>query len=117
MNSVLHPLEQFAASMAAHGLTPPESLVADGRIHRFSTNGKRSDTAGGYVLHLDQVAAGAFWDWRTGLYATWCSRSADAMTSAERRMHEQRMAAHRSQSKRDKTAASASMRFGVRQYP
>lgn len=103
--SMLHPLEQFAASMAAHGLTPPETLVPDGRIHRFSTNGKRSDTAGGYVLHIDTIAAGAFWDWRTGLYATWCSRSAEAMSPAERRLHEQRMAAHRAQSRRDKTAA------------
>lgn len=105
MNSVLQPIAQFAASMAAHGLTPPESIEADGRIHRFSTNGKRGDTAGGYVLHLDQVAAGAFWDWRTGLYATWCSHSSETMSPAERRMHEQRMAAHRTQSRRDRTAA------------
>ena len=42
--------EQFAADMATHGLVPPE-IVADGRIHRFSTNGKKGDTAGGYVLH------------------------------------------------------------------
>lgn len=103
--STMHPIDQFAASMAAHGMVAPETIVADGRIHRFSTNGKRGDTAGGYVLHLDASAAGAFWDWRTGLYVTWCAKNTDAMTPAERSMHKQRMAAHRTQSRRDKTAA------------
>lgn len=98
-------LQAFAAHMAAHGLTPPEALQADGRIHRFSTNGKRSDTAGGYVLHLERIAAGAFWDWRTGLYATWCSHDRERMDPAQRHAFEQRMAVHRNQAKRDRTAA------------
>lgn len=95
----------FAARMAERGLTPPETIVGDGRIHRFSTNGKRSDTAGGYVLHLDRVSAGAFWDWRTGIYSTWCSSAPELMTPAERRLHEKRMVAHREQAQRDRTAA------------
>ena len=98
-------LQQFAVSMAAHGLTPPSELQADGRIHRFSTNGKRSDTAGGYVLHCDDIAAGAFWDWRTGLYSTWCSLDRETMPTAQRHAFEQRMALHHAQAKRDRTAA------------
>lgn len=101
----MHPIDQFAASMVAHGMQAPESIVPDGRIHRFSTNGKRGDTAGGYVLHLDPIAAGAFWDWRTGLYVTWCVHDTDRMSPSERKVHEDRMAAHRAQSRRDKTAA------------
>jgi putative DNA primase/helicase len=77
--------------------------VPDGRIHRFSTNGKRGDTAGGYALHVDQIAGGAFWNWRTGLYATWCSHDREAMNPAQRQDFEQRMAAHRDQARRDRT--------------
>ena len=95
----------FTASMAAHGMTPPADIVADGRIHRFSTSPKASDTAGGYVLHIDEVAAGAFWDWRTGLYVTWCDKPRDRMTGAERGAFEQRLAEQRSVAKRDRTAA------------
>jgi putative DNA primase/helicase len=98
-------LRAFAAHMAAHGLTPPAELQADGLIHRFSTNGKRGDTAGGYVLHLERFGAGAFWDWRTGLYATWCSHDSATLTPSQRQEFEERMALHRAQAKRDRTAA------------
>ena len=105
MTDRLQAPDRFAASMTDNGLTPPEYIVADGRIHRFSTNGKKNDTAGGYVLHLDPVPAGAFWDWRTGLYATWCATRPESLSPRERQLHDQRMAAHREQARRDKTAA------------
>ena len=52
------PEQEFQAAIAAAGLTPPDSINADGKIHRFSTNGKRGDDSGWYVLHTDGLPAG-----------------------------------------------------------
>ena len=57
---MLDAIEQFRAALLAAGIEPPKNMVADGKLHRFSTNGKRKDDAGWYVLHLDGVPAGAF---------------------------------------------------------
>ena len=85
--------EQFCAAIEAAGLPPPENVVDDGRIHRFSTNGKPRDESGWYVLHLDGVAAGSFGDWRTGLTQTWCSKSDTDMTATEVQAHRDRIKA------------------------
>src|SRR5262245_54797760 len=58
-------------------------------IHRFSTNGHRSDDAGWYILHLDGLPAGAFGDWRTNINARWCAAS-DTVLTAEQRAELQR---------------------------
>lgn len=99
------PEDLFAADMLAHGLTPPAVIVADGQIHRFSTNGKRSDTAGGYVLHGGDPAAGAYWCWRSGLFQSWCSRERSQMTEAEREALEHKMARGREQAQRERAVA------------
>ena len=103
MNGASH---HFAADMAAHGLTPPQ-ILADGRIHRFSTNGKKGDTAGGYVLHDDgrAGAGGAYWDWRTGLFATWGRRSTEQMSEHERRLYAARMQQARQQASRERAVS------------
>ncbi len=64
-------IQQFQDAMRASGITPPDSIIADGKLHRFSTNGKSRDTAGWYVLHEGLIPAGAFGDWRTGLTQNW----------------------------------------------
>jgi putative DNA primase/helicase len=99
------PEDLFAVHMQAHGLTPPAVIVADGQIRRFSTNGKRSDTAGGYVLHAGDPAAGAFWCWRSGLFQSWCSRERSQMTEAEREALERKMARGREQAQRERAVA------------
>jgi phage/plasmid primase-like uncharacterized protein len=50
---------EFIAAIQAAGLTPPESLIPDGKLHRFASNGKRGDDAGWYVFHDDGIPAGA----------------------------------------------------------
>ena len=84
---------QFQQAISAAGLTPPDEVIGDGHIHRFSTNGKPRDESGWYVLHLDGVAAGSFGDWRTGLTQTWCSKSPDTLTATERQAHRERIQA------------------------
>src|SRR3984893_10863324 len=64
-------IEQFRAAIHKAGLNPPKVIEPDGKLHRFASNGKRSDDAGWYVLHADGIPAGAFGDWRGGLSETW----------------------------------------------
>ena len=86
MNGAEH---SFLAAIAAAGLTPPPSIVADGAIHRFSTNGKRGDDAGWYLMHADGIASGAFGCWRTGLQLTWSQRPSVGLSQHEKERHRQ----------------------------
>lgn len=85
------PVEQFRQAIEAAGLPAPSEIHGDGAIHRFSTNGKRGNESGWYVLHLDGVPAGAFGCWREGLTQAWCAKSSDVMTPAEREAYRQRV--------------------------
>lgn len=63
---VSSPEVQLLLRMREEGFNPPENLVLDGCIHRFSTNGKKDDDAGWYVAYGDGVPSGKFGDWRSG---------------------------------------------------
>lgn len=109
------PIEQFRAAILAAGLTPPDDIHGDGKLHRFSTSGKPRDEAGWYVLHLDGVPAGSFGCWREGFSQNWCAKSADTFTPAEREAHRRRMEATRAlrdaeQAQRQQQAASEAAR-------
>ena len=54
--------DKFRQAIESAGMTPPDTIVDDGKIHRFSTNGKPTHKSGWYLLHTDAVAAGAFGD-------------------------------------------------------
>ena len=98
------PIEHFRLAIAAAGLEAPDSIHPDGAIHRFSTNGKRGDDSGWYMLHTDGTAAGAFGCWRAGLQSSWCAKSDIAMTDTEREAHRQRIAAMKAQREADTQA-------------
>ena len=85
--------EQFRQAIGNAGLTPPDTIIDDGAIHRFGTNGRRGDDSGWYTLHTDGIAAGAFGDWREGFTQTWCAKSDNAMTETEREANRQRIKA------------------------
>lgn len=91
------PTEHFRLAITATGLEAPDKIHADGKIHRFSTRGRRGDDSGWYLLHLDGIPAGSFGCWREGLTQTWCGKSDDAMTQAEREAHRQRVKAMKAQ--------------------
>ncbi len=67
-------LDAFVSAMREHGIEPPDHVVADGRLHRFSSNGKRGDAAGWYVLFDGERPAGAYGCWRLGVSGTWHAR-------------------------------------------
>jgi putative DNA primase/helicase len=99
--------DDFRQAIEAAGLTPPHTLIADGNLHRFCTNGKPDDDSGWYVLHGDGIPAGVFGDWRRDLKQTWCSKTDRQMTSAEREHHRQRVALMQQQRQEDERRRQA----------
>lgn len=93
--------DAFKSAMLAAGLTPPNEIIDDGKIHRFSTNGKPRDDSGWYCLHTDGIAAGVFGDWREGFTQTWCGKSDNAMSDSERQAHRERVQAMQRQREAD----------------
>lgn len=85
-------LSQFRDEIRNAGLTPPEQVQADGELHRFSSNGKRGDDSGWYVLHGDGIPAGSFGDWRTGIHSTWRANVGRKLTPEETSEHRRRVA-------------------------
>ncbi len=76
------PDEDFrAAVLAALGAAPER--IEPGRLHRFSVNGKRGDTAGWCRLFPDG-RAGVFGDWRSGRLSVWTAQRRSTMTPSQR---------------------------------
>ena len=75
----------FLRAVSTAGIKPPQNVVIDGQIHRFSTNDKIGDNAGWYVLknHGD-FTFGAFGDWRTGIQEKWSSKDESQMSEVEK---------------------------------
>ena len=108
------PIEQFRDAIRAAGLTPPDIIEADGRLHRFPSNGKPRDDAGFYALHLDAPPAGHFGCWRTGLAETWRADIGRKLTPEEREANRKRMAELKAQREAEeaKRRAAASSKAG-----
>lgn len=85
--------ENFRLEIESAGLIAPESIIADGEFHRFSSSGKCGDDSGWYKFYPDGIPAGVFGCWREGLTQTWCAKSDSEMSPKERDAHKQRVAA------------------------
>jgi putative DNA primase/helicase len=84
-------LDQFRDAIRAAGLTPPDAIVDDGKLHRFAPNGKRHDDAGWYILHGDGIPAGIFGDWRQDFSQTWRADIGRPLSPAEQAAHRERI--------------------------
>jgi len=85
-------IEAFKAAMRDHDIDPPQSIMADGQLHRFHIAGQRSGSQNGaYKLHLDGARpAGYFEDFKRGIKTTWkADQPAKPLTDAERRQLKQ----------------------------
>ena len=96
-------LEHFSDAIRSAGLKSPPEIIADGKIHRFSSNGKRGDDAGWYVLYDDGVPAGCFGDWRTGIKENWRADIGRALTPAEESAHRAKVEAMRREREAEET--------------
>ncbi len=95
--AVSDPTERFRLAIAAAGLEAPDTIHADGKIHRFSTNGRRGNDSGWYLLHLDGVHAGCFGNWRDGYSQCWSAKDERTMSAADRKALAQHIEAMRRQ--------------------
>lgn len=78
--------EQIRDAMQRAGVTPPDHIEMDGKLHRYHTGSKGRpgvDKPGWYVFHPDGVPAGMFGDWRTGVSQTWRADVGRPLTVAE----------------------------------
>jgi putative DNA primase/helicase len=76
-------IEDFTAAIQVTGLAPPHKIIADGKLHRFASNGRRGDDAGWYIFHGDAMPAGIFGCWRSGIEQTWRSDIGRKLSFAE----------------------------------
>jgi len=69
----MHPREEFAAVLQAHGLlVTGDHPIMDGHKHRIAVEGgKRGALDGFYVGHLDGHPAGRIINYKTGANVTW----------------------------------------------
>ncbi len=100
-------LNQFRDAIRAAGLIPPDVIEADGKLRRFSSNGKRKDDAGWYLLHGDGIPAGTFGDWRTGFSQTWRADIGRTLTHEEEDAHRAKIEAMRLEREAEETKRKA----------
>lgn len=91
----MNTIHQFQDAIRSAGLIPPDVIETDGKLHRFSSNGKRGDSAGWYLLFSDGIPAGCFGDWRTGFTQTWRADIGRPLTPAEEAAHREKTQAMR----------------------
>lgn len=86
------PELQFMDAIASAGIDAPESIIMDGKLHRFSTNGKRKDDSGWYVCFDGEVPAGRFGCWRSGIEHNWRADIGRELSIGEQMEHQRRTA-------------------------
>lgn len=89
------PETQLRDAMLEAGLTPPDDIWMDGKIHRFNSGTKGQgghDKAGWYLVFGDGVPAGRFGCWRAGMEVTWRADVGRKLTDAEEMANMRRMA-------------------------
>ena len=82
-------MQEFQNAMRAAGLDYRGPIIADGKLHRIKINGEANPN-GWYVFHPDEPAAGMFGCWKRGIQESWCERSSEQLTPAEREERDRR---------------------------
>ena len=78
----LDACREFSEALAHAGIPCSEPIIADGKLHRYKTDGDHSENCW-YVLHDDSLSAGAFGCWKRGLSETWCAFSREALSEED----------------------------------
>lgn len=87
----------FAAFMQSVGLPPPDNIIDDGAIHRFSVSSKKRDDSGFYILYGDGTPAGCVGNWKTGFKQTWRADVGRPLSQREEDQYRTRLAVMRKQ--------------------
>jgi len=91
------PENQLRTAMVEAGLEPPDTIIMDGKIHRFRSGTKGSGNKGGdkpgwYIAFGDGIPAGRFGCWRMGFESPWRADVGRNLTPAEEMAHVRRIA-------------------------
>jgi putative DNA primase/helicase len=103
-------LEGFIEAMQAAGIVPPSDLLADGELHRFSSDGSSRKKNGWYVLFGEDPAAGSFGCWKMNITEKWCSRSFKDLDPENRARFKAKMEAAKIAQDEDKARLNAECR-------
>lgn len=106
--------QQFLDAIAGAGYEAPTKLIADGELHRFSSNGKPNDDSGWYVCHGDYLPAGSFGCWRDGQTHTWRADIGRDYSSDEQLFMRERMEAQRQKREAEKEARQKEAKLRAR---
>ena len=91
--------EEFRNAMSQSGIVCNETIVTDGTIQRFSSEGKRNKDAW-YIFY---GMAGAFGDWSTNIRETWSAKSRSFNSSEKKNIaHQIEIAKKASQDEKDR---------------
>ena len=111
---VASPDIQLREAIVNAGLTAPDSIILDGKIHRFRSGQKggkpAGDKTGWYIAFDDGTPAGTFGCWRSGITHDWRAVINRKLTASEemaiiRRMTEARALRDAERAKQHETAA------------
>lgn len=87
----MNPIYQFQDAITQSGLTPPLDIIADGKIHRFSSDGKLSNRNGWYVMYQDEPSVGVFGDWSKDFQSKWMADIGRAYTPDETKAYQRKI--------------------------
>lgn len=102
------PHEQLIDAIANAGYTPPKEIIFDGKIHRFSTDGRAKKDDGWYVAYDGKIHAGAFGSWRDSSTHNWRADIGREYTTTEQMEYAQRMREMRRQREEETAKRKAS---------
>jgi putative DNA primase/helicase len=99
-------------AMLNNGMTPPDTLILDGELHRFKDESGKQNCY--YVAYVDGRAAGMIGDWKTGLKVKWKAEgNYPKLTEAQRtefkleQQKQQQLRKAEEKSRQDKAAQKA----------
>lgn len=89
------PEIQLISAMQAAGITPPDHIQLDGKMHRFrsGTRGQpgKGDKSGWYIVFPDGIPAGRFGCWRAGIEVPFRADIGRSLTDAEQMLNARRL--------------------------
>ena len=98
----------FREAMSRDGYQPPADIVP-GKFHRFSVNGKRSDTAG-FCKLFDDMRGGIYGDFRQGITIEWQAEKQQTLSPAERQAYRDAVAKAKAEREADLVQLAAQAR-------
>lgn len=97
-------LTHFAQEMAEHGLSCPDPLIPDGKIHRYDVPGDKPRSKNGwYVLFEDSNSTIVFGSWKTGQRVQSSLKDPHSFSPDEREQYHRRIAQAQQEADREKT--------------